>query len=82
MPHRLVVVSLGLLLLVVGGSSCSRHPAVGPDDRVTLVFKHSKHPRYAAFSELIQKFEAENPGIRVREEILPASTSAKIIPVR
>ena len=73
MRQRLVV-SLGLLLLVVVGGSCSRHPAVGPDEPVTIVFKHSKHPRYAALSELIRKFEAESPGIRVREEILPAST--------
>ena len=73
MRQRLVV-SLGLFLLVVVGGSCSRHPAVGPEEPVTIVFKHSKHPRYAALSELIQKFEAENPGIRVREEILPAST--------
>jgi multiple sugar transport system substrate-binding protein len=41
---------------------------------VTIVFKHAKHPRYEVLGELIREFEAQNPGIQVREEILPATT--------
>jgi multiple sugar transport system substrate-binding protein len=48
--------------------------APGADEPVTIVFKHAKHPRYAYLAALIQQFEDEHPGIRVREEILPAST--------
>ncbi len=44
------------------------------DEAVTLIFKHAKHPRYAELGVLLRQFEAENPGVRVREEILPAST--------
>ena len=44
------------------------------DGTVTLVFTHSKHPRYAFLGDLIGRFEAENPGVRVREEILPSAS--------
>jgi multiple sugar transport system substrate-binding protein len=54
---------------------CARQgTAPGADPPVTIVFKHAKHPRYAYLANLIRQFEAEHPGIRVREEILPAST--------
>lgn len=49
-------------------------PTAAGRQPVTLVFKHAKHPRYAFLSRLIRDFEAEHPGVRVREEILPAST--------
>ncbi len=66
--------SLLLISLAALSSGCARGPAVRSDTLVTLVFKHAKHPRYAALSQLVAKFEAENPQIRVREEILPSST--------
>lgn len=57
-------------------TACAPRPPRQADaeGRVTLVFKHAKHPRYTVVSELIQQFEKENPGIRVVEELLPAST--------
>jgi multiple sugar transport system substrate-binding protein len=58
--------------LVACGPRTARQ--AGADGRVTLVFKHAKHPRYTVVSELIQQFERENPGIRVVEQLLPAST--------
>ncbi len=73
MRRRTFLVSLGLLLGVLG-NGCARNPVARPGEPVTLVFKHAKHPRYAALSQLIREFEAENPRIRIREEILPAST--------
>ncbi len=51
-----------------------QEPAARADQPVTLVFTHAKHPRYAFLSRLIRQFEDEHPGIRVREQILPAST--------
>ena len=72
MRRRAFAFSLGVLLGLLG-NGCARNQ-IRPDEPVTLVFKHSKHPRYAALSQLIRKFEAENPRIRIREEILPAST--------
>lgn len=63
---------LGALALL----ACTPRPAqrADVDGHVTLVFKHAKHPRYTVVSELIKQFEKENPGIRVVEELLPAST--------
>jgi len=73
MRHKVSISSLALLLVLLG-VTCSQYRAPGPNEPVTLVFKHAKHPRYAALSQLIRQFEAENPAIRVREEILPSST--------
>ena len=66
--------SLALLLAALLVVGCSQYRAPRPNEPVTLVFKHAKHPRYTALSELIRQFETENPAIRVREEILPSST--------
>ncbi len=61
--------------LAVGCWGCRRErPAPRPGEPVTVVFRHAKHPRYTAVTELIKQFEAENPDIRIREELLPAST--------
>lgn len=68
---------LGLVLLLAAfpSSGCARRDgAPTPGEPVTIVFKHAKHPRYAYLAQLIAQFEAEHPGIRVREEVLPAST--------
>lgn len=46
-----------------------------PSGTITLVFKHGKiagDP--AAFRRLLDRFELENPGIKVKDETLPAST--------
>lgn len=61
-----------LLALAALAPGCARPPRA--DAPVTLVFKHAKHPRYQFLNKLIREFQAQHPGIRVREEILPAST--------
>lgn len=64
-----------LLAVSLGMSACGGSAGSGAAGApVTIVFKHAKHPRYIFLSRLVQQFEAENPGIRVREEILPSST--------
>jgi len=60
---------------VAGGCARrSRRAARQPGEPVELVFTHAKHPRYAFLSALMRRFEAEHPGIRIREIVLPAST--------
>lgn len=54
--------------------SCGGPPAPKPGEPVTIVFKHAKHPQYEVLGSLIKQFELEHPGIRVREEILPAAS--------
>ncbi len=71
--YRLFLLTAALLLGVLCGA-CARNQVSGPNGRVTLVFKHAKHPRYAFLTQVVREFEAENPQIRIREEILPAST--------
>lgn len=70
---------IALALIVLAASACAwscGRQNVAPDssEAVTIVFKHAKHPRYAYLATLIQQFEADHPRIRVREDILPAST--------
>ncbi len=58
-------------LLLVG---CSK-PVKDSKNSTVLVFKHGKiagDPKY--FERLLKKFEENNPGITVKDEILPAST--------
>jgi multiple sugar transport system substrate-binding protein len=72
MRRKAVISNLALLGLFAAG--CAHYRTPRPNEPVTLVFKHAKHPRYTALSQLIRQFETENPAIRVREEILPSST--------
>ena len=61
--------SLSLFLFV---SCVAGEPSASP---TTLVFKHGKltgDPR--VMQNLLREFEAQHPGITVREEVLPAST--------
>ena len=71
---RILLASFALLLSGVWLNGCTRQEEVRSPEPTTLVFKHAKHPRAAFLTELVRQFEAENPQIRVREEILPAST--------
>jgi multiple sugar transport system substrate-binding protein len=64
----------GAALAGVLAGACARERRSPPGGPVTLVFKHAKHPRYAVLARLAAEFEAEHPGIRIREEVLPAST--------
>lgn len=64
---------LFFLILFPCLSCTSEPPAV--DNKVTIVFKHGKvagDPK--PFAELLARFEAENPGIRIQDETLPAAT--------
>ena len=65
-----------MLLAVLLFSSCQRGAR---DDREagvqTIVFKHGKIAGdFRAFRALLDRFEQENAGIRVKDETLPAST--------
>ena len=65
-------IGVGLALVLLLG--CGRNEQTEVGGAVTIVFKHAKHPRANFLTEIVQQFEAENPAIRVREEILPSST--------
>ena len=67
--RAIVVLLVASIVLACGG-----RPLPGPGEPVTLVFKHAKHPQSEVLADLIAEFEAEHPGIYVREEILPASS--------
>ncbi len=71
MTRLFPILFLGALFLITG---CKGE---GPQEEgtVTVVFKHGKiagDPE--AFRQLLDRFEEENPGIRVKDETLPAST--------
>jgi len=58
-------------ILVLQG--CNRETPPDENDRVTIVFKHGKlagDPE--AFEGLIEKFEEQNPDIKVKGEVLPS----------
>ncbi len=61
-----------LLSLLVPGCSGGSTP---PEGEVTLVFKHGKIAGDPLpFRQVLQRFEAQNPGIRIQDEPLPSST--------
>lgn len=63
------------LFLCLGGTpGCDRNRPSPPENSVTLVFRHARlSGNPAALHNLIARFEKENPGIMVREELLAAS---------
>ena len=61
-------------LVALAAVACGGRGRPAPGDPVTLVFKHAKHPQYEALADLITQFESEYPAIRIREEVLPASS--------
>ncbi len=69
-----VLITAVFVLLTVPGCAFDREQH-GPSDETTIIFKHGKiagDP--ATFRRLLDRFESENPGLRVRDETLPAST--------
>jgi multiple sugar transport system substrate-binding protein len=69
---RALALVVPLVLLVSMG--CPRVPE-GKKDDIVIVFKHGKIAGDPAqFRKLLDTFEQENPGLRVRDETLPAST--------
>lgn len=70
----LICLSTVSALSSCGGGTGGRNDS-GDGDGVTLVFKHWKVPGgEASMRTLIDRFEAENPGIRIVDEYLPSST--------
>ncbi len=67
------VLALCIAACLLGPQACTRD--VPGDKTTTLVFKHGKIAGDPGpFREVILQFERENPGIRIREEVLPAAT--------
>ncbi len=67
---------LAAVLFSAALTGCRRNggPA-GSSGAVTVVFKHGKIAGDAAlFRRLLDRFERDHPGVRVRDETLPAST--------
>ncbi len=63
-----------LLVFCAALISCSSGERTAQESTV-IVFKHGKIAGDPAkFSRLLDEFEAQNPGISVRDEVLPAST--------
>lgn len=74
MPAIFSIFMASLLLLTLITSSCAR-PDKDRERTAVIVFKHGKiagDPMQ--FREILDRFERENPGIRVKDETLPAST--------
>lgn len=69
MRRREFLAGLGLTAAAGALAGCKRER--GPEP---LVFAHGKHPRYAFLSEIVRRFEAENPDVRIREVVLPAAS--------
>jgi trehalose/maltose transport system substrate-binding protein len=72
MGQRLLRMAPVLCLLFLG-TGCAGGPGQ-TEDPVTIVFSHAKHPQAAYLREILDQFEAQNPHIRVREQILPSSS--------
>lgn len=71
----MLLLSVGLFLLSLLFSCYQKDTHLKGEDTVTLVFKHGKivgNPEL--FKKLLEKFEAENFRIKVRDETLPSST--------
>jgi trehalose/maltose transport system substrate-binding protein len=71
--HSTVILLVALLLAVLGCTKGERRDTGSVS--VIVVFKHGKiagDPK--PFRELLDRFEREHPGIRVKDETLPAST--------
>jgi len=65
----LLFIFLGISALIL---SCGSE---GDDSGVTIVFKHGKIAGQTGhLGELIRKFQESNPGIKVKEEVLPSLT--------
>ncbi len=65
-----------VMLLALPLAGCKHEPQVERGQaETTIVFKHGKvSGDQKKFRELLDRFEAENPGVRIKDEILPSST--------
>jgi multiple sugar transport system substrate-binding protein len=64
------ILGLAVVLLV----ACLPQPSAPAEAKTVLVFQHANHPNSGFLHELIQRFEAENPGVEVEERILPSDS--------
>jgi multiple sugar transport system substrate-binding protein len=63
------------LIVLAGLAGCAREGAMkDAEGEMKLVFTHFKVPSPEVLSGLIEAFERQNPGVKVVEEVLPAST--------
>jgi len=71
----LLILGVTLLLVLACGQS-GKNARQQFDDDSTLVFKHFKLANARqAFKKAIAQFEKNNPGVKVKEEILPSNTN-------
>jgi multiple sugar transport system substrate-binding protein len=74
MTARSFRIMTSLMLISIQVASCSGEKKEGGGATV-LVFKHGKIAGdYAEFKKLLDRFERKNPGVRIKDEILPSST--------
>lgn len=74
MKSILIWLPLSFLLCAIAFSGCSKKSSRDNGRTVEIVFKHSKVPGTTYLTDIVRSFERENPGIRVREEILPSNS--------
>lgn len=76
MPTKRVTIAAGLLLAALAlAPACARQETKERDGATLLVFKHGKIAGDPTpLRRLLARFEEENPGIRVKDETLPASS--------
>ncbi len=76
MSHVFKLMIIAISSVIVSLWSCTSADRVSQDmQAVTVVFKHGKiagDPN--TFRMLLRRFESQNPGVRVKDETLPAST--------
>ncbi len=77
MPHKTLrrfFAVASMLVLAIALFACKAQKE-GTQEAITIVFKHGKLAGGPEAMRLIlSRFEAENPGIKVKDEVLPAST--------
>jgi multiple sugar transport system substrate-binding protein len=65
---------LSVVLGSIWSHGCQPRALDSDTPRVDIVFIHSKIPGTTYLTGVVQAFERENPGIRVREQILPSNS--------
>ena len=71
MRHLFLI--LFLLLFVLPSINCHREREPWAD-KTTIVFQHGKSAGAKTIGEVIHRFEEQNPDIRIKEEVLPATS--------
>ena len=66
--------SILLVLISLAFQGCAPEISKGDGGPVEIVFKHAKISGTTYLTSIVEEFEREHPGIRVREEILPSNS--------